>query len=115
MKILSANYHIKTKELTTYKRVFRWLDENKEPIDLTGYNAYLQVKKTKSSEPIINASTDNEKIEIVGEEGKIILNLDAEDLIEPGKYKYDLLLTTENYKKRLLGGIFEIEGVITKL
>ena len=112
---MAARHDLQAWTRTTFERRFVWLDENENPVDLTGYEAHLHMRRSGVKEPAVEASTENEKISITPEEGKIELHLTAEDLnISSGTYSYDLLLIQGEYKKLLLYGTFSVSPVVTK-
>lgn len=91
------NLDIEQKATFLKKLTFR--DKFKKPINLTGYEARMQIKATDGS-LIADLSTENGKIEIDGALGTILLTIpDSETKL--------MTFTTANYDLKLIapGGI----------
>lgn len=79
----------------TYKKVFYWKDKSKVAIDMTGYTARMQVRKSTNAATIqLELTTENGRITITGAEGKIELYISDSDTssLEGTKSVYDLEL-----------------------
>lgn len=62
----------------TYSHILYWKDKQKVPLNLTGVTAKLQVRSTvDSTSVLLELSTENGGITIVGLEGKITLYISA--------------------------------------
>lgn len=87
------------------------------PVDLGGYSARLQVRKTHSSKnPVIDINTNNGGI-TVDENGVIAFIVTATETaqIPSGTYVYDLeIISTNNTISRLIEGKFEITPEVTR-
>lgn len=79
----------------TFERSFRFMDKNKNIIKLTGFKGRMHVRSDIDDEDtVIELTTENGRIEIDGELGKVVLKISAEDMeaIEADNYIYDLEL-----------------------
>jgi hypothetical protein len=86
------------------------------PVDLTGYEAKMQVRKAPGSPVILELSTANTRITLGGTQGLInlVVPANATLTLPVGKYKYDLDLTDANgFVTRFVQGNFEIVATIT--
>lgn len=95
-------------------------DQDGDAVDLTGYTAAMQIRKTPLSEdpPIVDLTTENGGISIDGENGIItiiISNSITASLDAPLKCKYDLfIISPASFKTRLIFGIANIEERVTQ-
>jgi hypothetical protein len=81
------------------------------PVDLTGYTAKMQVRKKAGDPVILELSTANSGITIVGLSGSISLRAEAPvtKLLTPGDFKYDLkLIAPTGFVNRFVFGDFQI-------
>ena len=86
------------------------------PVDLTGYSAKMDVRKTIASPLIVSLSSANGRITFEPTRGLINLVIPAAitAVLPSGLYKYDLDLTdTNGFVTRFIQGSFEIVGSIT--
>ena len=87
------------------------------PVNLGGYSARLQVRKTHSSKnPVIDINTNNGGI-TVDENGVIAFIVSATETSEipAGNYVYDLeIISTDGSIQRLVEGKFEITPEVTR-
>lgn len=87
------------------------------PVDLGGYSARLQVRKTHSSKnPVIDINTNNGGI-TVDEDGVIAFIITATETsqVPAGTYVYDLeIISTNQTVSRLIEGKFEITPEVTR-
>lgn len=100
----------------TFSLPLRWIDEDKNYIDLTGYKAILQVRDyAKSNQVLLEMTTENGMI-VLGKtpetKGRIFLKLDrnktAELDFESGKYQLEL--EQGDSVIRLLKGKFTVDS-----
>ena len=95
---------------TTFASDISILDENEDPIDLTGYLDRGQIRKTYTSTTAVNFTT-------ALAEGVLVLSLTANQTanIVSGRYVYDVeLVDTTNTVVRILEGIVTITPEVTK-
>ncbi|AWJ93853.1 hypothetical protein Sp245p_28965 (plasmid) [Azospirillum baldaniorum] len=115
----AGQYDIYIEQGATFTREIEWLQsDNTTPVDLTGYTARMQVRKTAKS-PIVVAdlSTGNGRISLTPALGKIKLMLTATETasLKDGEYVYDLELQSgTGVVERLLQGTFTINAEVTR-
>jgi hypothetical protein len=85
-----------------------------EPVDITEYDIRLQVRKTYCLPPVLDL-TKGDGIEI-SDENVIDIEVKAaqSSAIAPGRYLYDIELSSGSYVERILQGVFTIDGEVTK-
>ncbi len=102
-----------------------WQDSNGDAIDLTGYTARMQVRKTFESEDVVIAlTTENGRITLGDPDptdGVILLEIEADatdDLpatLSDRKWRYDLeLVPAGGQVRRLLQGRFVVSLEVTR-
>lgn len=98
---------------SSFEKMFTFLDKSKTPFDLTGYTATSQIRKYHDEEVVASFSCE---VVLPATYGKIILRLGYQDTAntDPGKYLYDVLLTSNTEKLRAVEGVVEITANITK-
>jgi hypothetical protein len=86
---------ISVKRGDTWRVKFIWKDSSGNVYDLTGCMANLQVRSSSWADPVVDATTANGLLTIVGEDGEIDLEVPAATMAEirPGKYQSDLQVT----------------------
>lgn len=96
-----ANVPLEIIQGASWSKTFRLKDENRVAFDLTGYAAKMQIRRTlQSSDVIKELSTENGKIVITGNEGKIVLSLTSQDttgITTNGIYDLDLVKDGNTY------------------
>lgn len=97
---------------STFEKMFSFSDKNKAPFDLTGYSANSQIRKYYSDSVVAEFDCEIVQPPTVG---RVILRLDYLDTanVEPGKYLYDILLTSSTERLRAVEGTAEITYNIT--
>lgn len=86
------------------------------PVDLTGYTAKMQIRKSPGAPVILEISSTNGRLTFDRPNGLINLVVPASvtAALPAGIYKYDLDLTDQNgFVTRFIYGNFEIIGTIT--
>lgn len=74
----AAKYDFTIEQGTTVTKPFVWKSGEGLPVDITGYTARMQVRRSVSSaDVLLEASTDNNRIQIDGTEGRLTLVLSA--------------------------------------
>ena len=86
------------------------------PVDLTGYEANLQVREFHYSKDFIIDLYDGNGITLGGSAGTIDILIDAPTTasIVPGTYVYDLELSVSGTVSRLLEGKFVVTPEVTR-
>lgn len=101
---------------TTLEKTLIWKDNNKNPRDLTGYTARLQMRPSKTSDTVmVELTTENGGITLGGPSGTITLNFteqNTEPLTRDGVY--DLEIVIGNSVKRLIEGTITVSRGVTR-
>lgn len=92
---------------------------NDVPVNLTGYNARLQVREYYSSlDFLISLDSVSSSVQIYtgGSGGSININIDPSvtSTFVPGKYVYDLEIYTSSNVYRLIEGKFNVTPEVTR-
>jgi hypothetical protein len=102
----------------TFTRSFVWKSASGTPVDLTGYSAQMQVRKSVTSpDVIVELSTANSRIVLGGALGTIVLTLTAlqTSAITAKAGVYDLELSaSDGVVTRFLAGEVEISREVTR-
>jgi hypothetical protein len=96
---------------TDYSTSITLTDDEDNIVSLVGYTANAQIRKTYSSSNSVSFST-----EITEAQGVITLSLtDAQTAnITPGRYVYDVILTTGSMTTRIVEGIVTVTPRVTR-
>lgn len=100
----------------TYKKDFIWKDKTMTPINITGYTARMQIRKSYHSDSFeIELTTENSGIVIDGPTGKVSLyisNTGTSALsFSDGVYDLELIDVSADVIKFLRGSVSVIEEV----
>lgn len=104
----------------TFKMSLLWKDQNNAPVDLTGYTARMQVRKTISSDTaLLSLTTENGDIVLGGTAGTILIEVsDADTSAIPDNVKsgvYDLEMeSASGIVTRLIEGEADIRPEVTR-
>lgn len=64
----------------TFRRTFRYVDSDENPIDISNYTARMQIRATDDSDAVLHESTtENGDITISGPAGEVALKIQATD------------------------------------
>lgn len=114
----AGKYDITIEQGATFSLVLSWKDSQGNPIDLTGYTAKMDVRRSySSSDTLLSLRTNGEGIQIQELNGKINLSASAEltEKLPPVSAVYDLELTSPGgIVTRLLEGRVVISPEITR-
>lgn len=96
---------------TDYSTSITLTDDEENVIDLTGYTANAQIRKTYSSSNSVTFTTA-----ITPAQGVITLSLtDSQTAnIVPGRYVYDVILTASGTTSRIVEGIVTVTPRVTR-
>jgi len=115
---IAGLYNITCQQGATLQRQLTWTNPAKDPYNLTGYTARMQVRaNTSSSTVITELTTENGRISLGGVAGTVNLNIPAANtaLLTPGQYVYDLeLVSGGGVVTRLLEGNFKVSAEVTR-
>lgn len=113
----AAKIDLKIEKGATYRKIYYWKNSNLEPVDLTGYTARMQIRKSATSfNNFLELTTENGGITITPLEGKIelyISDTNTSALISP-KGNYDLELVHDIGIEKFVRGYVSIIEEITK-
>lgn len=87
-------------------------DDTGTSLDLAGYSVSSSIRKIYSTSTVANFVAE------ITEENQIVLSLTAEatEVIRPGKYQYDVLLTSsENVRTKIVEGLLFVLPTMTRL
>jgi hypothetical protein len=120
----AGKYNLTIEQGTTYRFVVVKKDINKEPVDLTGYTARMQIRPdfadntaTVFASLSTTPTSDGSGITIVPEEGKLIVEISAA-LTETFNFDtglYDLELYVADTVERLLEGRVRNSREVTRV
>jgi hypothetical protein len=96
---------------TDYSTSINLTDDDGNVVDLTGYTANSQIRKTHTSSSSVSFTTT-----VSGTQGLIILSLtDTQTAnLVPGRYVYDVLITSGSLTSRILEGIVTVTPGVTR-
>jgi hypothetical protein len=116
--MVAGKYDFYIQQGATFNRTIVWKDGNEVPVDLNGYTARMQVRKTvTATAAILSLTTENGKITLGGNLGTIVLNLNPADTesLETFCGVYDLeLQSASGFVTRLLQGQVTISREVTR-
>lgn len=112
----AAKSNFKLEEGATWTKVLEWKNEDLTPIDLTGFTARMQIRKSYSTATALHTLTSSDGITLDGPTGTITLNIPAATSVgwKKGRYVYDLEVYTGDTTVRLLQGTLEVVPEATK-
>lgn len=102
----------------TFRHHLDYLDENEDPIDLTGYSARMHIReKIDQDSPELDLSTTNGRIVLgLSHVGSIDLEIEFEATrsITWDRAYYDLEIEKDGYVRRVIQGVVRIDKEITR-
>lgn len=104
---------MKLRQGATFNRVFTWAIDG-EPVNLSGYTARSQIRKTAASDEV--ALTLTSYITLGGAQGTVTLAIPATITagLAAGKYVFDLELVSGSTVTTLLAGPVEVAAEVTR-
>lgn len=101
------------------KSVYFVIKDKSGPVDLTGYQAAMQLRLVANEKTIVDTlTTDNDRINIVGNEGRIIVKFNnwSTNKYPVGLIKYDLEVESPNGDiTRIVEGRIKVSQGITRV
>lgn len=94
-----------------------YTDDNGDPVNLTGFTARMQVRKTAASSYAYLVLTSASGLSIDTDDGIITIAVSPAStaLIPAGNYVYDLeVVDSSGYTEKLLAGKFILRGEVTR-
>lgn len=113
----AADYDLLIEQGATFELSIVWKDDAGTPIDITGYSARMQIRKTYDDAPIISLTSNvGGGIVLGGVSGTIDITIGASvtDDITILRGKYDLELELAGVVTRLIQGTVDISREVTK-
>lgn len=114
----AAEHNFTIEQGATTVKPFVWKSSDGTPVDLSGYEARMQVRRSTSADDVLlEASTDNGRIQIDPEAGKFTLVLSASvtAAINWSRGRYDIELESpDGDVTRLIYGEITISKEITR-
>lgn len=113
----AADYDLLIEQGATFELSIVWKDNADTPIDISGYSARMQIRKTYDTEPVISLTSElGGGITIGGVDGTIDITIPATitDDIEIRRGRYDLELELAGVVTRLIQGAVDISREVTK-
>ena len=115
---IAGIYNITCDQGATLQRSITWSDSARNPYNLTGYTARMQVRSTVSSSTIIiELTTENGRISLGTGEWNVNLTIAsaATAALTPGLYVYDLeIVSGSGVVTRLIEGNFKVKAEVTR-
>lgn len=114
----AATYDFEIEQGTTFEKTFRWKDVNEDPVNLTGAEIRMQIRRSVNSDDVLlELSTTNGRIISGGATGDITLRLveSVSAAIEWRRGVYDLEVeASDGTVTRLLQGAITISREVTR-
>lgn len=114
--MLAARYDLTIEQGATFALVMFYQDDAGAAVDLTGYTARMQLRKTDhTGHTELELTTENGRIAIDGARGQISLSIAAADttaLVNSGVY--DLEIVQGATVQRILEGSYTVSPEVTR-
>jgi hypothetical protein len=113
----SSTYDITAEQGANYTATLTYRDSSNVLINLTGYTARMQVRKTIGSSAPYLSLTNASGITLGGAAGTVAIAISAAALaaVPAGNYVYDLeLISGAGVVVRLISGDFVVTGEVTR-
>lgn len=116
---MAASNELEIDQYATFQTSFTWKTKSTGlPVDLTGYTAALQIRRTpKDVDPVVSLTSPSNGLVIDPLIGKVSVEISAAQTasMTPGKYVWDLVLTSAALKKkRLVEGTATVDVGVTR-
>jgi len=116
--VAAAEYNFEIEQGATLVLPFVWQSSDGTPVDLSGYTARMQVRRTVSSpDVLLEATTANNRLQISALAGQVSLVLPASvtEAIDWTRGRYDLELESpDGVVTRLLFGEVTVSKEVTR-
>lgn len=112
----AGSYNIVCDQGATFGLHLTYEDQNSDPINLSSYQARMQVRAQKNSPTTILSLTHASGLNL-GSDGSIVISISADTTaaLQPGDYVYDLeLIAPSGAVTRLVQGRFRVSGEVTR-
>ena len=115
-----GNYDFEIKQGIKLAKTVYWKSSSNRTYTLTGWSAKMQMRRTFDDNVIVELSSDNGKIVITPDLGKIVINMTDSETSAlnhkdfPCVYDLELTNSTGDVVKRLLEGTIKLSREATK-
>lgn len=101
----AVEYPLTVEQGSTFQKQFRWKVDG-QVMDLTGYTAKMQARKSFGGVLGFELSTENDRILLGGTTGTVALEMPPDETAElpTGNFVYDLELTNGGVVRKLIRG-----------
>ena len=116
--IMAVETNISMDANTSFSQNVVWENSSGNPVDLTGYHAYMQVRSKASNDLIVALSDANGKIVVDTANSQFVIQLQPADTASapPGIHAYDLLsVAPDGTTTKLIYGSFAIKSTLTEI
>lgn len=112
----AGELHLTIEQGATFLLTLIYQDDTGAPANLTGYTARMQLRASKTaSTAVLELTTENGRIGIVGAAGQINLTISATDTgALTGSGVYDLELVNGDIVERLVEGTYVVSAQVTR-
>lgn len=113
---MTATYDFTAGQGETFDRTVTWKIDD-VAVNLTGYTARLQIRKTHKSTSAVVSLTSSSGLTLGGSAGtiQIVISATATAALTAGKYVYDLeLVSAGGVVTRVIEGAFELTPEVTR-
>jgi hypothetical protein len=115
---MAETYKLEIEQRSTFTQTVEYLDSQNQPVDLTGYSAAMQIRRTVESADALLSLTDDSGggLIITPLLGKIEINIDAADTssLPAGSFVYDLIISSASVSDRILQGRCIVSPAVTR-
>jgi hypothetical protein len=113
----ASTYHITAEQGTDYTATLTYANSSGTPINITGYSARMQVRRSTGSPDAILTLTNASGITLGGAAGTVAIAISSAALavVAAGNYQYDLeLVSGAGIVTKLISGDFTVTGEVTR-
>lgn len=114
----AAEYNFSIEQGATTIKPFVWKSSDNSPVDLSGYEARMQVRRSASSpDVLLEASTSNNRIQLDAAAGRftLVLSADVTAAIEWSRGRYDIeLRSPDGDVTRIVQGEITVSKEVTR-
>ena len=113
----ASTYNIAAEQGTDYAATLTYANSAGTAINITGYTARMQVRRTIGSPDAVLTLTSSSGITLGGAAGTVAIAIPsaALTLVAAGNYKYDLeLVSGAGVVTKLISGDFTVTGEVTR-
>lgn len=111
----AVEYPLTIEQGSTFQKQFRWKVDG-QVMNLTGYTAKMQLRRSHSSPVVFELSTTNNRILLGGNTGVVSLELTPQETssIPAGNFVYDLEVSFGSVVRKLIRGTVVVIAEVTQ-